>query len=93
MALDFGRHLKVWPQLQPQDLVINSMIFHYKNMDDDEGEVEFEMQTSDDAKTVTLIIKSNRAMSCSDLITALEFYLTEMLRAEEQRSRPGTLHH
>ena len=56
-------------------------------------EISFEMESSDDAKTVTLTLKSTCEMTVSDLILALETYLTDLVRAEDQRRKPGILSH
>jgi hypothetical protein len=60
---------------------------------DELEEVEFEMETSGDAKKIILTLTSDRAMDHSDLILALEFYLSELVRADKQRNVPGTNTH
>ena len=64
-----------------------------ETLDGDTSEVEFELNTSEDARTISLSMKSSRPMDYQDLILALEFYLTEITRAEMQRRQPGVQQH
>ncbi len=60
---------------------------------EEQDEVSFEMETSEDAKVVTLRLVSTREMTVGDLIMALETYLSDLTRAETQRREPGVLLH
>lgn len=56
-------------------------------------EVEFELETSGDAKKVVLTLSSSRAMDHRDLVLALEYYLSELCKADKQRAEPGVNTH
>lgn len=59
----------------------------------EEAELDVLMKTSEDAKTITLEISSETVLTVNDLIIALEGYLTELIRAYEQKSARGVLEH
>lgn len=50
-------------------------------MDDSNEGVTIFMETSEDAKTVTITFESTVPMDLHDFIMALESYLTDMIRA------------
>lgn len=56
--------------------------------DQDEGEIEIRMDTSDDNKIITLVFVSDLEMDTNDFILALESYLTDLTKAAYQRIQP-----
>lgn len=57
-------------------------------MENDEADIEMELNSNDDATQLTLTLKSTKAIDFSDLILALETYLTDLTRAEAQKREP-----
>lgn len=55
----------------------------------DENEIEMELSANEDSTELTLTLKGKTAIDFSDLILALESYLTDLTRAEAQKKEPG----
>lgn len=64
-----------------------------KGFMEEQDEITFEMESNDNATVVTLKLTSTCSMTVSDLILALETYLTDLTRAEAQKKEPGTRTH
>lgn len=58
--------------------------------DQEAVETEIILEASDDEKTVTLTIRSEEKITTADLVETLEYYLSEIIRAHDQKSKPGT---
>lgn len=58
-----------------------------------ENEVEVELRTSADKTQVTLELVGDKPLEIHDVIMALEGFLTELVRAHNQRSNKNVLEH
>ena len=58
-----------------------------------DGEVEFEVATSDDAKVVTITMTAKREITFQELLENLDMCYRELKRAYEQKKKPGVREH
>lgn len=59
----------------------------------DEDEIEVGLEVSRGGKRVKVVIDAGEEIDDATLILTLEAYITELIRAKQQRKSPGTEEH
>lgn len=81
--------MKLRPSFRDHPSLFSVSILTHDESMTDQADIEVEMATSEDNKTITITFRSSEPMETNDFLLALEAYLTDLTKAAIQKDEPS----